>query len=106
MGAQCGRTRFFLFLLLSAIGCSPSQTQKDGGFVPVANGFGFGQHSKETYPGHRAIWADFEYRDTNGVKTVVWPYLNSVDYLHITNHLAVFLGDKLWHYRNGREGLV
>jgi hypothetical protein len=95
-----------ILVTLVSSGCSPSGGRRDGGFVPIANGFGFGQHSKGTYPGHRAIWADFEYCDTNGVRTTVWPSLNSVDSVQVNNGLVVFLGDKSYTYRNGTQGQV
>ena len=75
-------------------------------FTPLKNGFGFGQFSKETSPMHRAIWADFEYRDTNGVKTVVWPYIDTVASIQISNNFAVLLGDTAKTYKDGQEGLA
>ncbi len=107
----CGTDAFIIFAslfvtVLIAVGCGHSSGQQDGGFVPITNGFGFGQHSRETSPGHRAIWADFEYRSTNGQTAVVWPYLHAIESLHMYNGKAVFLGDKPSHYRDGAEGLV
>ena len=89
------------------VSCDRETSKKEAdSFQPLANGFGFGQFSKETSPMHRAIWADFEYRDTNGVKTVVWPYIDEVASIQISNNFAVLLGDKAKTYKDGKERLA
>jgi len=84
-------------------GCEREET---GGFTPMENGFGFAQHSKKTSPMHRAIWADFEYRDTNGIATVVWPYIHSVESIQISSNTVVLLGRKAKPFGDGIERLT
>lgn len=94
-----------IFIALLLVGCNKAGPRKDTNFTPLENGFGFGQHSKESYPGHRAIWADLQYQNTNGTPIIVWPYIE-VEWIQISNNIAVLLGEKAKLYGDGRERLT
>src|SRR5438105_1868221 len=102
------KIKMIMFAISTSIflGCNDAESGKDTAFQPLENGFGFGQHSKKSYPGHRAIWAECEYRDTNGARTVVWPYIHTFASIQISNKVAVFLGDKANISGDGRERLT
>lgn len=94
----------FLFCLL--VGCSSGSSHRDSeDFNPLENGFGFVQHSKKTYPMHSAVWAGFVYQGSNGTRVAVWPYIDEIEKIQITNNLAVLVGGKAELYEDGRERL-
>jgi len=99
------RTAISILTSVVLVGCSKAGPGKDKDFVPLENGFGYGFHSKGSYPMHRVGWADLQYENTNGTRIVVWPYIE-VEWVQISNNIVVLLGNKAKLYGDGRERLT
>jgi hypothetical protein len=83
-------------IALLLVGCSKANETKVNNFTPIENGFGYEQHSQETYPMHRAIWTSLSYQDSTGKITQVWPNLMIIwgNNIVITNKTAFLVGGK------------
>jgi hypothetical protein len=102
------KIQIILCALTTSVLFSGYASESTNNFIPLENGFGYGQHSYESYPMHTAIWSGLQYQDSTGKKTDVWPYISAIwgPAVQITNNIVVLVGGKAEIYEiDGRERL-